>query len=101
MSLNAMDAMQMSASTRSLRSMNHTNSNAQYAKTACERCTKQHLQSSNPQDSIPQITDKQILDLAVDLWNAYEYGLPDTPAQVAKVVFMSLKKNGYIINGAQ
>lgn len=41
-----MDAMQMSASTRSLRSMNHMNSNAQYAKTVCERSTKQHLQSS-------------------------------------------------------
>jgi hypothetical protein len=26
--------------------MNHTNLNAQYAKTACERSTKQHLQSS-------------------------------------------------------
>lgn len=81
--------------------MNHMNSNAQYAKTACERSTKPHRQSSNPQDSIPQITDKHILDLAVDLWNAYEYGLPDTPAQVAKVVFMSLHKNGYTINGAQ
>jgi len=40
-----MDAMQMSASTRSLRSMNHMNSNAQYAKTVCVRFTKQHLQS--------------------------------------------------------
>jgi hypothetical protein len=45
MSLNAMDAMQMSASTRSLRSMNHMNSNAQYAKTVCVRFIKQHLQS--------------------------------------------------------
>jgi hypothetical protein len=45
MSSNAMDAMLMSASIRSLRSMNHTNLNAQYAKTVCVRFTKQHLQS--------------------------------------------------------
>ena len=49
-----MDAMLMSVSTRSLRSMNHTNSNAQYAKTACERSTKQHLQSSKQRDFTAQ-----------------------------------------------
>ena len=92
-----MDAMLMSASIRSLRLMNHTNLNAQYAKTACERFIRQLRRFSNQKASIQQTTDKQILDLAVDLWNAYEYGLPDTPAQVAKVVFMSLKKNGYSI----
>ena len=43
------------------------------------------------------MTDKQVLDLARDLWNAYEYALPDTPARVAKVVFMSLEKNGYTV----
>jgi len=81
--------------------MNHTNLNAQFAKEICVRFIKQHRRFSNLRASIPQTTDKQILDLAVDLWNAYEYGLPDTPAQVAKVVFMSLKKNGYTVNGAQ
>ena len=54
MSSNAMDAMLMSVSTRSLRSMNHTNLNAQYAKTACERSTKQPQQSSKQKDSIQQ-----------------------------------------------
>jgi hypothetical protein len=80
--------------------MNHTNLNAQYAKEICVRFIKRHRRFSNLRASIPQTIDKQILDLAVDLWNAYEYGLPDTPAQVAKVVFMSLKKNGYTVNGA-
>lgn len=54
MSSNAMDAMLMSVSTRSLRSMNHTNLNAQYAKTACERSTKQHQQSSKQKDFTQQ-----------------------------------------------
>jgi hypothetical protein len=41
------------------------------------------------------MTREQVLDLAKDLWDAYEYGLPDTPARVAKMVFMSLERNGY------
>lgn len=61
MSSNAMDAMLMSVSIRSLRSMNHMNSNAQYAKTACERFTKQHLQSSKQKDSTQQADRHAVL----------------------------------------
>jgi hypothetical protein len=57
-----MDAMLMSASIRSLRSMNHTNLNAQYAKTVCERSTKQHRQSSKQKDSIPQADRLLVFD---------------------------------------
>ncbi len=80
--------------------MNHTNLNAQYAKTVCEKSIKQPQLSLKLKDSIPQETNKKILDLAKDLWDVYEYGLPDTPAQVAKMVFQSLKKNGYTVNGS-
>lgn len=41
--------------------MNHTNLNAQYAKTACERSTKQHLQSSKQKDSIQQADRHAVL----------------------------------------
>jgi hypothetical protein len=39
-----------------------------------------------------------ILSIARGLWAAYETGLPDTPARVAKVVIASLEKNGYVIS---
>ena len=41
-----------------------------------------------------------ILVIARGLWDAYETGLPDTPARVAKVVIAALEKDGYSINGA-
>ena len=54
MNLNAMAAMPMFDSIRSLRSMNHMNSNAQYAKTVCARSIKQHQQSLKQKDSTRQ-----------------------------------------------
>ena len=54
MNLNVMAAMPMFDSIRSLRSMNHTNSNAQYAKTACARFTKQHQPSLKQKDFTAQ-----------------------------------------------
>jgi hypothetical protein len=54
MSSNAMDAMLMSDSIRSSKSMNLMNLNAQYAKTACARFTKQHQQSLKQKASTPQ-----------------------------------------------
>jgi hypothetical protein len=54
MNLNAMAAMPMFDSIRSLRSMSHTNSNAQYAKTVCARSIKQPQQSLKQKASIAQ-----------------------------------------------
>ena len=38
-----------------------------------------------------------ILVIARALWAAYETGLPDTPARVAKVVLAALEKEGYYV----
>lgn len=62
MNLNAMAAMPMFDSIRSLRLMSHTNSNAQYAKTACEKSIKQPQPSLKPKDSIPQADKLLVFD---------------------------------------
>ena len=41
-----------------------------------------------------------ILVIARGLWAAYETGLPDTPARVAKVVIAALEKEGLTINAS-
>jgi hypothetical protein len=54
MNLNAMAAMPMFDSIRSLRSMNHTNLNAQYAKIVCVKFIRQYQQSLKQKVSIQQ-----------------------------------------------
>ena len=36
-------------------------------------------------------------DLAVGLWFAYEYSLPDTPVRVARTALFILEREGWII----